>query len=777
MKHGFHDLYLFFHAENREQGVSMKKHSRILRGAAFLTLCLALFAACPSDTKPDTQFTAAPVLQATAGNKRLTLQWTASVPAADSYDIYYREGNYDAAGIKGGIRIQNVASPDFITNLKNDTLYSVLVTAKKSGYESIDSIMVQETPGLTFTSPVSLTLENITDGLICNWSATVPAASSYDIYYRQGSYNLANQVKEGIKITGKTSGDVIEGLTNGETYSVVITANLDGYRSSTSAVRIMTVKTTGLSAPIFSLIPYDDSLICSWAHSTPEADTYDIYWKQGTHATAAAVKEGTRIADAVNGQMISGLTNGVTYSVVLTANKTGYTGSESLVKNGTPAMQTKSPKRGVSYNFTDGANTPAADMNLLGPGVSWFYNWGQSINGTVYTEAKSRNIDFVPMIWGTKRNDPPPNITEVTSYLDNNPGVEYILAFNEPNLTDQVDRTPAQGVPLWTQALELANAKGKKLVSPAMNYGTLANYSDPIKWLGEFYGLRTVSEQGAIVDYDGYPGVSFEDVDAISVHCYMPWPGALKSYIGRYRTEFKDKNGATLAKPIWMTEFCGWEVHDSGLVITPEYQMYHMSQAITYMELDPAVEKYAWFIPKGMGGNSGAYPYMALLTATNPPELTPLGVVFVNMSTCDKNVFSAAGTQIAASKFTDCNISDDIGENKWKVWHDSVNFRPTTDAAGYSVLDIWNFKNDMWVEYQVNLTQDKEYTLTLRNKPDSITNMTVEVDGASRATPSLAASATWRDDNVSLGNLSAGQHKIRLKVTGGNCALNWLKVE
>ncbi len=236
----------------------MKKQSRILRGMAFLTLCMALFAACPSVTKPDTQkFTAAPVLQATAGNKRLDLQWTPSVPAADSYDVYYREGNYDnAAAIKGGEKIQNTASPDIITGLDNDVLYSILVTANKSGYESIDSIMVQETPGLTFTAPPSLTLENITGGLIVNWTAATPPATSYDIYYREGSYNLANQVKEGIKITGATSGHEIEGLTEGTTYSVVVTAKHSGYRDLTSEVRIITVQMTGLSglsAPVWHI--------------------------------------------------------------------------------------------------------------------------------------------------------------------------------------------------------------------------------------------------------------------------------------------------------------------------------------------------------------------------------------------------------------------------------------------------------------------------------------------------------------------------------------------
>ncbi len=434
-------------------------------------------------------------------------------------------------------------------------------------------------------------------------------------------------------------------------------------------------------------------------------------------------------------------------------------------------MRTKSPKRGVSYNFTDITNTPTADMNLLGPAISWFYNWGQSITGTVHTEATSRNINYTPMAW--RGFD-----ATLTNYLNTNPGVEYILACNEPNLTDQANQTPAQAVKDWTDLVSLANTQNKRLVSPAMNFGTLDGYGDPIKWLGEFYGLRTVADNGTTANYNGFPDVSINDVSAISVHCYMAWPSALKWYIGRFRNELRDKNtGSTIRKPIWMTEFCAWDdgfPNGGGLA----HQMFHMSQSIIYMELDPAVERYAWFIPKGMADQpEGAFPHMALLTRSNPPELTPLGVVFVNMSTCDKSVFSAAGTQIEASKFTNCNISDDIGENKYNVWNDSVTFRPTTDAAGYSVLDIWNFKQNMWVEYQVNLTQAKEYTLTLRNKPDSVTNMTVEVDGASRATPSLAASTTWRDDNVSLGILSAGNHTIRLRVTGGNCALNWLKVE
>ena len=71
-------------------------------------------------------------------------------------------------------------------------------------------------------------------------------------------------------------------------------------------------------------------------------------------------------------------------------------------------------------------------------------------------------------------------IDRIRTYKATHPQCEYLLAFNEPNLTDQCNYTPQQAAVQWPRLKELADELGMKLVSPAMNYGTLGGYSDPV---------------------------------------------------------------------------------------------------------------------------------------------------------------------------------------------------------------------------------------------------------------------------------------------------------
>jgi hypothetical protein len=388
-------------------------------------------------------------------------------------------------------------------------------------------------------------------------------------------------------------------------------------------------------------------------------------------------------------------------------------------------------KRGVSYSFE---GSPAEDMALLSPAVKWFYTWGSSPKADVDKAASDAKIAFVPMAWNDIYEEP------LRAYIAAHPECEYLLAYNEPNLKDQANMTPSQAAQKWPKLVKIAKELKLKIVSPAMNYGTLENYGDPVKWLDEFFGKR---------------GVSLDDISAIAIHCYMQDAGAMKWFIGRFK-----KYG----KPIWMTEFCAWEK-----IASLEQQMVYMSEAVTYMELDPDVERYAWFIPKGREEVT-VKPFNKLLTKANPPELTDLGKIFVNMGTCDKSVFVPAGQQIEAEHFTDCNVSLSVNAEGFSR---PVHYRPSTDGGG---LDICDFTKDKWVEYQVETAADKAYTLSLRNTVTETAALNIAVDGVPSQTVTLNQTGGWTTGAFPL-QLSAGRHTIRLEVTAGDCALNWLKLE
>ncbi|MCL2879762.1 MAG: glycosyl hydrolase [Treponema sp.] len=430
-------------------------------------------------------------------------------------------------------------------------------------------------------------------------------------------------------------------------------------------------------------------------------------------------------------------------------------------------------KRGVAYAFEQD-KTPEQDMALLSPAVKWFYNWFVIPEAKAGAAARAHKVAYYPMVWNywdyEKLLEP---------YLAANPDTEYLMGFNEPNLKDQCNYTPKEAARYWPHVVQFAKKHHLKLVSPALNYGTMENYWVPWVWLDEFFGIDRIDDDtGKLIKNKGYRGVSLADIDAIAIHCYMPDAGAMKWFI----SNFKKYN-----KPIWMSEFCSWEFSQPNAAWqNMDYQMMFMSEAITYLELDPDVEKYAWFIPKG-AEDENAIPGNKLLTKGPNPQLTPLGIVFVNMGTCDKSVWVPTGQRIMAAHFTDMLFSDYINSEaagKTVNWPrkeqgftkgSGVHFRPGTDPDG-EALDMFDFTAQKWVEYQIEVPDTGTWKLSLRNTADEAAKIDISVDGQSPATAVLPQGNAWKTSVVPL-QMEAGRHTLRLTVTEGDCALNWLELE
>jgi len=401
--------------------------------------------------------------------------------------------------------------------------------------------------------------------------------------------------------------------------------------------------------------------------------------------------------------------------------------------NVTEVYQGRSVKRGVSYGF----QIPTDDAALLGKAACWFYNWDSGVSDAVNTATVANNIAYVPMAWNGSFNADKIRATKAA-----HPECQYILAFNEPNLTDQANMTPEQAAQYWPALKSLATELNMKLISPAMNYGTLSGYSDPIVWLDEFFTLVPVS-----------------DIDGIAVHCYMGNASALAWYIGR----FKKYN-----KPIWLTEFCAWET----TIKSATDQMKYMSDAINYLECEPAVYRYAWFIPRA-GGSVDSYPYMQLLTKTSPYDLTPLGKVFANLSTQDKSIYYPEYQKIPAEHYSSLNMAETV---KNGTFSNSVHLRPTTDESGD--LEVFDFYSGYWLEYQVNITSTSSHSIQFRYASASDATVDVSVDGTvatSVSVPSTTAETVWTTASYPL-NITTGKHTVRLSVTSGGVVLNWLSI-
>lgn len=395
-----------------------------------------------------------------------------------------------------------------------------------------------------------------------------------------------------------------------------------------------------------------------------------------------------------------------------------------------PVRTPKSTKRGVAYSF----RKASVDSYLMGNSISWFYNWGNTTSDEMLTLGDFYGFEYLPMAWNANYD-----ANKIKLYIQSHPQCRYILAYNEPNLTDQARMTPRQAADEWPRLKALADELQVQLVAPAMNYGTLSGYGDPIKWLDEFFSY-----------------VPITDVCAIAVHCYMAYPSALKSYVERF---YKYN------LPIWMTEFCAWEA-ESKKPQNMQEQRDFCAEAVAYMEADPHVERYAWFIPRYNG-----YPYMALIS--NDDLLTEVGQVYCHSSAQHADIYYVAGQRIEAENYARCNVSDCIGKEGFSK---PVHLAASGDADG--VLDIIDVNKEQWVEYLIDAHADAQYQFKFRCASKHFTDVSVyegetmmgffNIDGDENE--------TLKDYTCTI-TLPKGHHTLRFVTHGEAYRMNYFQFE
>lgn len=391
----------------------------------------------------------------------------------------------------------------------------------------------------------------------------------------------------------------------------------------------------------------------------------------------------------------------------------------------------KSAKRGVAFNFTN-----IADLPLLSPYISWDYNWGNTTNDNSALWFDSNEMDFCPMCWNGNYN-----ADNIRAYVAAHPNTKYLLAFNEPNLKDQARMTPAEAAAIWAPVVALAKELKLKLVSPAMNYGTLSGYGDPIKWLDEFFAQ---------------PGVDSNDVYAISIHCYMASVSGLKGFVQMF-----EKYG----KPIWLTEFCAWDPVPGSV----ETQLSYMCNALNYLEQNDKVERYAWFIPRTSKPVNTA-PYMQLLTHDNDPQLTDAGKIYTLFSTFDKSCYLNATRLIYAGEYV-------------ALTNDATQVRPNTDAtatalAGRDGLKVLNFSEGQKLTYQLATTQAAS-SIAVRYSGYSNAIANILVDGKQVNyvdLPRTGDADSWQQASTAA-TIKAGKHTVEIELITGSVNLSGLLLQ
>ena len=393
----------------------------------------------------------------------------------------------------------------------------------------------------------------------------------------------------------------------------------------------------------------------------------------------------------------------------------------------TIAAQTKSEKRGACMS-----NLNRADFEALHDGLSWFYDWRNVPSFVGVSASDEYNIEYCPMIWGTAWN---PDV--IRKYVINHPNCKYLLTFNEPNFEEQANLTPQQASVYWHEIKALANELNLKLISPALNYSYWDEWNTPQKWLDAFFEL-----------------IPIEDVDGIAIHCYMGYSDALINFVKEYINYYK--------KPVWLTEFCSWDDrHGTPPSDMKKNQREYMIDTFNFLETEPNVKRYAWFMAKTSENNAVPhFPWMQLLNGNNG-DLTEIGKIFNNMSSYDNNFYHDTKSRIQANHYLQMK---------------GIYLEETTDIDG--IIDVYDFSAGDFLEYNIDISVAGVYHLFVRHFNTFDTQISILIDGETKTQILLPATPNnkWATHKFSI-DLLEGKQKIRLFCqTGSAVKINWLNI-
>lgn len=252
-------------------------------------------------------------------------------------------------------------------------------------------------------------------------------------------------------------------------------------------------------------------------------------------------------------------------------------------------------KRGIAYNLNS-----AADFKVLAGPVGWYYNWADQPDVAVRNAPSiAAGMVHVPMLWNGNFKE-----VEIIQKLKARPEVKHLLVLNEPNLVDQARMTPTEAATLWPRYEAVAAATGVQIVGPAMTWGTMAGFEDPVKWLDAFYAA-----------YRSANGGRDPRIDALAFHWYD------------YGLDEQLNRLLKYGKPFWVTEMANWHRGDGSAEInTPAKQKAQMAAMVAVCESRADVVHYAWFTGR-MGANDGDPHFTGLLAGNG--VLTEVGQHYV----------------------------------------------------------------------------------------------------------------------------------------------------
>ena len=319
-------------------------------------------------------------LDTTADIERIIISWEDSTGQVDQYNVYWDT----TAGVTSGTGtlISDVVSPYVHSDLDPSQVYYYVITAENATGESSESEEVYNSPIYDFPGPpqnidTTADFEDIT----ISWEDSTGYVDRYNIYWDTTS---GVTMITGIKVTDVTSPYMHIGLTPGNTYYYIITAEND--TGETASLEVF--KSTLPPAPPINVDATADleKITILW-DDVSYADSYNLYWDTTTGVTTIT---GTKITSATSPYIHQPLSPFLTYYYIVT---TVVNGSESIKSNEvseTPLSLLLDPVQNVD-----------ATADLLQVTITWddlpgadTYNiyWSNSTGVTKYNGNKIENV-------------------------------------------------------------------------------------------------------------------------------------------------------------------------------------------------------------------------------------------------------------------------------------------------------------------------------------------------------------------------------------------------
>lgn len=392
------------------------------------------------------------------------------------------------------------------------------------------------------------------------------------------------------------------------------------------------------------------------------------------------------------------------------------------------AAEARSAKRGVCAKFTF-----ASEIELLEPGVCWWYNWGNTPGAGYKGEvaAYEGDFEFIPMCWNASYS-----ADNIREYCKAHPEVKYLLGFNEPNFTNQANMTPEAAAARWPEVQALAKELGLQLVAPALNYSPNPPYQDPLRWMDEFV---------ALVGKDAF--------DFTAIHNYGGF-GVMQT-LG---TQFHERYG----KPVWVTEWCNWPGGAGDVFVAPATQISSMVECLEWLEQTPWIHRYSWFMAQGPHDTANKPNYGLLINNRGDVSLSDQGEVYVNLWDFDPEYRHPVGERICAADYHARTYA-------------MVGACAAPDAP--KSIEISSFSGGATLDYQFDIHESGDYMLELTvsgiGEPSRfnpcISIVSVNADGTDGTVLSAArrfalpgADDSYTTESFAV-SLPAGPQTIRLK--------------